>query len=139
MFRLLHQKKSGFKKIYTRAQILSTYAATIFIIVSVFVAMTIFLRRALQGRIEDARRYAMTQVRNFYETSYYAGENTIPGPIRGSYEPYYIERGADVAQDVNQTEDYRSWNRRAATFVHTYEDTTVVSSGQHTKPPACAE
>ena len=129
------------KRKRSKAQVLSTYVTTIFIIISVAVGMTIYLKRGLQARIEDARKFAVGQVRNFYIGCYYSGETTIPGNIPLEYEPYYLERATNVARDTNQNENYifnGAGGGRSA-FRHTYNDTTVVNTQQWTKPPICAD
>ena len=103
--------------------------------------MTVFVRRGLQGRIEDARRFAILQVRNYYVGTYYNGETTIPGNIFGEYEPYYIERATNVYRETHQKEDYRfnGWGGGISDFQHSYNDIGIVNYRQFTKPPACAD
>ena len=124
-----------------KAQVLSTYVTVVFLIVSVAVAMTVFVRRGLQGRIEDARRFAILQVRNYYVGTYYNGETTIPGNIFGEYEPYYIERATNVYRGTNQKENYifNGFGGGISDFTHSYNDTGIVNYRQFTKPPICAD
>jgi len=75
-----------------RAQAITEHAFTIAMIVTVAIAMTIILRRAMQGRIKDAKDTMMEMVRT-----------GAPVNIAGEYEPYYLDTVAEVERSGSET------------------------------------
>lgn len=70
-----------------RAQVIGEYVILIALVVMVMAAMTIFLRRALQARIKDAKDTMMTTVRDSHN-----------GTIPDEYEPYYLIQNSEVTR-----------------------------------------
>jgi len=90
MLRYLESKK---------AQAISgEYAIVLFLGVAVAVAMTVFFKRTVQGRIHDARDYMIGEVRT-------RTAGVFNGNLYKEYEPYYGNTRADVvrtAQDKSR-------------------------------------
>lgn len=79
--------------IKNKAQIVGEYALTILLVVMVLTAMTVYVRRVIQARVFDARRYMIEQVKT--------APNLI-GTIYLEYEPYYVNSTTD--RDMYQDE-----------------------------------
>ena len=77
---------------YRRAQVLSEYAITFFLIVAVISAMSVFVKRALQGRIFEARN-AMIRTVNAVS----------PVAVPLEYEPYYVETRSEIKRSSSET------------------------------------
>jgi hypothetical protein len=78
----------------SQAQVISEYAVTFFLIVAVISAMSIMVKRALQGRLYEARN-TMIRIVN---------AETGPGLVVPlEYEPYYIETNSEVEQNSRDT------------------------------------
>ncbi len=75
-----------------RAQVIPEYAITFFLIVAVISAMSMMVKRALQGRIYEARN-TMIRVVN--------AESPVPVPLE--YEPYYMETRSEVRRNSSET------------------------------------
>jgi len=77
---------------YRRAQVLSEYAITFFLIVAVISAMSVYVKRALQGRIYEARN---TMIRTVNAVS-----GNVAVPLE--YEPYYVQTQSEVKRDSTE-------------------------------------
>ena len=71
-----------------KAQSTAEYAIVIALVIGAVVAMQVYVRRGLQGRIKDTTDYLATQTTELGNTSEYK-----------QYEPLELER------DINQTRD----------------------------------
>ena len=83
-------KKNKMKKV--SAQIASEYVMTFFLIVVAVSAMSVYIERAIKGRLHDARDTMVDMVNSRKLI-------TIGTPKQGvwkEYEPYYIESNSDV-------------------------------------------
>ena len=79
----------------SRAQVFAEYAFVIVIIVAVISAMAVYVRRALQARIWDARNTMIkTVVDNYNGVANYA--------ILNEYEPYYSQAATDASNDSQE-------------------------------------
>ena len=76
------------------AQVISEYAITFFLIVAVISAMSLMVKRALQGRIFEARN---TMIRTV---------NAVAGPggVPLEYEPYYVETRSEVNRGSTESD-----------------------------------
>ncbi len=76
------------------------YVLTFFIVVGFVAAMSIYIRRVIQGRIHDARGFMVSTVNAVYEGNVYA-----------EYEPYYLntetQRAFDSTEIRRELNDYR--------------------------------
>jgi len=80
-----------FKRLSKRAQTTAEYAILIAIVVGAVVAMQVYVRRGLQGRIKSAVDYT--------------GNATSAPWFNGTqYEPYYMSATGKTKQDVTDTE-----------------------------------
>ena len=75
-----------------RAQIFAEYAFVIVIIVVVISAMAVYVRRALQARIRDARNTMIQTVADHYN-------GVANYTIFSEYEPYYLQTRTEAAND----------------------------------------
>lgn len=92
MFKLLRQDKGQ--------GIIVQYALTFFLVVAVIVAMTAYVRRAVQGRIYDTRHFMFyTANEAFSDTSL-----NLYGNLLMAYEPYYANREFTRVIDRRETE-----------------------------------
>ncbi len=79
------------------------YATLFFIIVAVIAGMTTYVKRALQGRIHDARQYMYNQVNATYATLH---TNSL---LPNGYEPYYLDTRTDKNETSTTTESDEPW------------------------------
>ncbi len=79
------------------------YAILFFIIVAVIAGMTTYVKRALQGRVRDARQYMYNQVKATYVTYY--GNRLLPN----GYEPYYLDTRTDKDETSIATQSAEPW------------------------------
>jgi hypothetical protein len=76
------------------------YSLIIIIVVGAASAIMVYMRRALQGQIRDAREYVISYANeacdeNCKNTAHVGTRNSI----LSQYEPYYVQMSAAVAQD----------------------------------------
>ncbi len=82
-----------------KAQVmLGEYLLVFFLVVGMISAMTIYIRRTLQGRIRDARYRMVDMVKN-RTGNLYTGTT-----IMRSYEPYYANTESDVVRSFRDTQ-----------------------------------
>src|SRR3989338_8909653 len=114
MFKLLKNNKGqGFA---------AQYALTFFFVLAVVVAMTVYFKRTLQGRIRDATVYMANTVHTVYS-----------GRVPVQYEPYYAE--SEVNRYLDSTRESRllpSFNSEAGIFLGA--ETTGVSGTSFSNP-----
>lgn len=73
-----------------RAQTTAEYAILIGLVVAALVAMQIYVKRGLQGRMKGATDYLATQTTDIGAT--------------GQYEPYYLTSDFDTVRDTTESE-----------------------------------
>ena len=78
-----------------RAQIFAEYAFVIVIIVAVISAMAVYVRRALQARIRDARNTMIQTVADHYN-------GVANYTIFSEYEPYYLQAKTEATNDSSE-------------------------------------
>ncbi len=83
---------------FLKAQIVSEYVLTFFLIIAVVAGMSVYVRRAIQARIHEARNTMITMV-NEQKDFFYLGDKQV----FLEYEPYYINSQSLVNMDLNQT------------------------------------
>ncbi len=79
------------------------YAILFFIIIAVIAGMTTYIKRAVQGRIHDARNYMYTQVNGTYRT--YHANQILPN----GYEPYYQHTRTDKDENTRTSQNDTPW------------------------------
>ena len=82
-------------KLNTRAQVFAEYAFVIVIIVAVISAMAVYVRRALQARIWDARNSMIQAIANNYN-------GVANYTILNEYEPYYSQAETEAVNDSGE-------------------------------------
>jgi hypothetical protein len=80
-----------------RAQaVVGEYALVIFMVLGALVAMTVYFKRSVQGRMHDARDYMVDEVRSRTAGSF-------DGDLYYQYEPYYTRTDATVTRSANHS------------------------------------
>mgnify|MGYP007077447480 CR=1 FL=1 len=81
-----------------RAQsVMGEYVLTFFLVVAFMTAMTLYLKRSLQGYVRDAKNQMGNVVENRAAGFY-------TGPVYTEYEPYYTNSMAAVSRSLGQTD-----------------------------------
>ena len=88
-----HFKNQGASK----AQIFSEYAILIAIVAASLIAMSLMVKRAVQGRLKDAKDRMMTEVDSVYR-SYHGVTEQTPENVGSDYEPYYANTESEVTR-----------------------------------------
>ena len=111
-----------------RAQaITGEYALTLFMVILVVVGMTVYFKRAVQGRIFDARNYMVNEVGRRVKGQY-------KGDLYFSYEPYYVNTNSIVDRAHTDTILMDSGGS-SGIFTKVFDQTTTVSTNSETLPP----
>ena len=113
---------------YNKAQILGEYTLILFLVVVVLTAMTVYIRRVLQSRMYDARKYMMSVVKS-------APHNGI---LKMEYEPYYTQTNATTDQSQDATEKLLGGGHTGI-YRKVFDDVTSVESNSIQLPPANAD
>lgn len=71
------------------------YALTFFLIIGVVTTMAVYVRRAVQGKIYDARNYMFMTANAVYSNR----QLNLVGVLSLQYEPYYEKRSSWKATD----------------------------------------
>ncbi len=81
--------------------VFTEYVVIFFIVVAAAATMTVFVQRALQGRIRDAKNYLISTVDNtaVMDSNFVHAAHGRPQLI--GYEPYYEQYNAVVANNIN--------------------------------------
>ena len=110
----------------TKAQALGEYAITIALVITVMITMTIFLRRALQARIKDARDTMVDMARSASDS-----------PIPYAYEPYYANQISETTREINdQTKLLPGGSKgRTGIFIKNFDETTTSNAESIQAPP----
>ena len=113
-----------------RAQaVVGEYVLVIFLVLAVVTGMTVYWKRALQGRIHDARDYMVNSVRQRTAGSF-------NGDLYLHYEPYYLNTSATVSRSVDHTSRLLpSLPLSSGIFVKTINESTAMQVISETAPP----
>lgn len=103
------------------------YALVIFLVLAVVVGMTIFWKRAIQGRIHDARDYMVDSVRQRTAGSF-------NGDLYLHYEPYYTKTTSTITRSADHNTRLLS-GLSTGIFVKTFNESTSVQGTSETLPP----
>ncbi len=119
-----------FKKLKNqRAQAtLTEYAVVIFIVVAMLTAMGTYVKRALQGRINDARDTAFQTIKDRTAGKY-------NGVVYKGYEPYYL----NTVSLVNSGESSTSRLFQGGAGAKEYNSESRVITNSETAPPREAD
>jgi hypothetical protein len=116
-----------------RAQIIAgEYVVIIFIVVAMMTAMGTYVKRALQGRIRDARKY---MVQTVWDRTVTDEGRLYNGPLWRGYEPYYVDTNSAVRR-----EDFtRSMLLPGGASQKEYKGGMTVFTNSETAPPRDAD
>lgn len=124
MFKVFHPN--------TRAQIFVEYAFVIVIIVSVISAMAVYVRRALQARIRDARNSMIQAVADQYNST--AGFGVANYMISNEYEPYYSQAESEAVHDSGERAALQA-GKPSGLFLKDFDSTSGVQTNSEQLPP----
>ena|SRR3989338_451088 len=113
-------------KLNTRAQIFVEYAFVIVIIVSVISAMAVYIRRALQARIWDARNAMIKTVADNYN-------GVANYTISNEYEPYYSQAETEASNDSSERAALRA-GKPTGLFLKDFDSTVNVQTNSEQLP-----
>ena len=111
-----------------RAQaVVGEYALVIFLVLAVVTGMIVYWKRALQGRIHDARDYMVNSVRQRTAGSF-------NGDLYLHYEPYYLNTSMTVTRSADHTSRLLP-GMSSGIYVKTISESTNVEVISETAPP----
>ena len=113
---------------FNKAQVLGEYALTLFLVVGVMTAMTVYIRRVLQARLFDARKYMINTVKSAPHV----------GKLKMEYEPYYVDTKSMTDQSIVE-QDKLLGGGHTGIFRKTFDDVTNVQTNSTQLPPANAD
>ncbi len=113
-----------------QAQIIGEYVTTITLVIVMVIGMTVFVRRAFQARIKDAKDAMIGIARASYN-----------GTIPDDYEPYYLKRSSDVSRETdNQIQLFKDTARgNAWVLKKVYNEETTAATQSYQAPPKDAK
>ena len=114
-------------KLSTRAQVFAEYAFVIVIIVGVISAMAVYVRRALQARIRDARNSMIQTVADNYN-------GVANYTILNEYEPYYSQAETEAVNDSREQASLLG-GKPTGVFVKDFNSTIGVQTNSEQLPP----
>ena len=103
------------------------YVLTIFLVLAVVTGMTVYWKRAIQGRIHDARDYMVNSVRQRTAGSF-------TGDLYLHYEPYYTNTSATVSRSVDHTSRLLP-GMSSGIYRKTINESTAMQIISETAPP----
>ena len=121
-----------------KAQTIAEYVITLALVVAVFVAMSVFVKRALQGRIRDARNYMVKTANDTYGAMRSGGNEDTPASIPYEYEPYYIKQDSDVRRQTDDKINLRIGGipgEASGVFNRVFNQATTVNAQSEQLPP----
>lgn len=118
MFKLLNQKRGQGSAV--------EYATTFFLVAAFVATMTVFVQRAIQGRIKDGRRYMVWHVFNAFDSDN-DGQFDLTGNIWWEYEPYYADSNIEKFHTLGHTKRHLGGGSGTSGIVETATDDYVES------------
>lgn len=115
-----------------RAQVFAEYAFVIVIIVSVVSAMAVYVRRALQARIRDARNSMIQTVVDQYNSMPNFGVANYM--VFNEYEPYYTQAETEAANDSGERAALLG-GKPTGVFLKDFNSTIAVQTNSEQLPP----
>ena len=97
------------------------YAIILLLVAAVIIAMTTYVRRALQGRVRDVSVMAVTRA-----------AKTIDTNMLYEYEPYYLQTSSNTDRKVNKAEQVSG----TGGFITSMNATTGAQSASNQAAPA---
>lgn len=110
------------------------YVLVFFVVVGVITGMSIFVRRAIQGRIRDAQDTMYRTIEGEVTNTFGLGNGLR---FRREYEPYYALRWAQTQHTQNERRQlYGSFNQSSGIYrLDIDKDETRVTSNGYQLPP----
>jgi hypothetical protein len=105
------------------------YTITFFLVVGVIMAMSVYVRRAIQGRIFSAHSYVFKDVNAVYNS----GMN-FQGGIWAQYEPYYINSQTYRAYTQSQETRLLPGGRDGIVEYQPYDSSAMKTNRQQASP-----
>jgi len=122
-----------------RAQaIMGEYVLVFFMVAAVMTAMTVFFKRAVQGRIRDARVGMELIIANHLEAEGYPLYWT--GNMRTHYEPYYANSSSLISRDTRkETQLFATPGFSSGLFLKIINEASSTKTLSNTAPPKDAD
>lgn len=115
-----------------KAQIFTEHVIIYFIAIGIVVSMSIYMVRALQSRIYDARKYMINTVK---ATKLATG---AVGKLRLEYEPYYANSESFTNREVSEQEQLLGGGRTGV-FRKVFDNVTTSTGVTLQLPPVNAD
>jgi hypothetical protein len=123
MFKALRQKNAQ--------SVMSEYLLVFFLAVGMISAMTVYFRRAIQGRVHDARDYVWKDIYNRMGGNYY-------GNLYKEYEPYYLNSQSIISR-ISYSNETLLEGKATGIYRKSIDDYTSVSTNSTTAAPGAAK
>ncbi len=108
-------------------QATSEYVITFFLVIAVISAMSVYVKRSLQGRIWDARNYMIHSIAT-------SNTATLGNVILQEYEPYYVQTQSNVDSLMNSVQTLQGGGTTGI-FGDKFTDQVRVTTDSNQLPP----
>ena len=113
------------------------YVLVFFVVIAMITAMTVYFQRSIQGRIRDAREYAVSEIRARAKP-YYPGVNEAL--LYREYEPYYVQATSNVLMRSDDTTKLLATpGYSSGIFAQIYNQETRIQTFSNTAAPKEAD
>ncbi len=108
------------------------YVLVFFLVVAVGMAMVVYVRRVVQGRMLDAARYSARMINSVYSEP----EVSVSGRYASQYEPYYQDVETLRTADILQTRRTKgSLPKSSGIYEVEFADTMRTATNSRVLPP----
>lgn len=107
------------------------YSIMFFLVTGLVIVMSTYVRRAVQGRIKDAKTFMFLTA----NAAYADPDNNLYGNLMGAYEPYYTNREFTRAVSSRETEKTLPAFGTAGIYEREYEQHETSTDGGSTLAP----
>ena len=104
------------------------YSLMFFLVIALVTVMSTYVRRAVQGRIKDAKTFMFLTANGAYTDP----NNNLYGELRGAYEPYYANKAFTRAVSSRETEKTLPAFGTAGIYEREYEQHETSTTGAST-------
>ena len=108
------------------------YVVGFLLVIAAMIAMTVYLQRAFQARVRDAKIYMMDTAANGCSADCKAAAGARDGKLAYEYEPYYAKINSAVDRDQNQ----QRLDLLTGIFSKQFSQAMQVNSTSEQLPPA---
>ncbi|OGX06010.1 MAG: hypothetical protein A2Z88_05985 [Omnitrophica WOR_2 bacterium GWA2_47_8] len=115
--------------------VLGEYVLLFFLVVAGITAMSVYMKRAIQGRLRDSRQYMQRMVLNTLRDQSIPGD---PDPqIWAEYEPYYMNRVTDTSSTIYDEKHLLPSGPGTTSGIYRsrIDETKVIKSTSNQAPP----